>query len=235
MPGKLYLIPNLIHEDATAAMIPSYVGETIGCVRHFFVEERKAAIRFLKKLHPSFPVDACQFFPLNEHTDLKEAEKFLETVLDEDSGIIPEAGCPCIADPGAEIVLLAQQKGMTVIPLVGPSSIVLGLMASGLNGQSFAFHGYLPKEKEMRRKKIKELEEKSGRAQQTQIFMETPYRNQDILQDILSCCAADTLLCVAADLTGCAPYVKTVPVKSWQNVNPPIHKRPALFFILRRR
>ena len=230
---KIYLIPTTL-ADHTLYTLPSYVTETISHVRIFLVEEVKYAQQFLKKINMQFPIAECTFHLLNEHTSRQEIEPLFKKILGQDFGIISESGCPCIADPGADIVLLAHQNNIEVIPLVGPSSILLALMASGLNGQNFAFHGYLPKEKEARRKKIKELENRSFHEQQTQIVMEAPYRNQNLFEDILSSCHSGTLLCIACDLTNTGQYIKTYPVKMWRNQNPPINKRPALFLIQKR-
>ncbi len=230
MSGKLYLIPNTISEEGLPT-VPSYIARIAEPIRIFFVEEEKAARRFLKKLNPQMPIAECVFFPLNEHTPAEEAEKNFKTVLEKDVGIISESGCPCVADPGANIVLLAHKCNMEVIPLVGPSSILLALMASGLNGQNFAFNGYLPKDRDARIKKIKELEQRSFKESQTQIFMEAPYRNQNILEDIFSHCDSETLLCIACDLTAPTQFIKTLSVKEWKKQKPSLNKRPALFLI----
>ena len=235
MPPKLYLIPNLLSYDGEENLLPSYTAHKIIDVRYFMVEGQKSAQRLLKKFKPAFPINDCVFFPLNEHTPMKDAKKFFEAVRDKDIGIISEAGCPCVADPGEAIVLWAHQRGWEIIPLVGPSSILLALMASGLNGQNFAFHGYLPKDKEKRLKKIRDLEKRSLLEQETQIFMETPYHNEQMFRDILRVCHLKTHLCVACDLTTPRQYIKTLSVREWQKVNPLIHKRPALFLILRKK
>lgn len=231
MPGKLYLIPTLISEEAAAESISAPVVKTVGQLRIFFVEEEKTARRFLKKIIPSLPLPECVFYPLNEHTVPQQVKEYFQDIREKEAGIISESGCPCVADPGADIVLLAHKNHMEVIPLAGHSSILLALMASGLNGQNFAFNGYLPKEKDARIKQIKELEKRSLTEGQTQIFMETPYRNQNIFEDLLAACDPGTLLCVAVDLTGAAQDIKTLSIKEWKQANRTIAKKPALFLL----
>ena len=231
MPNKLYLIPTTLSDDAALNIIPEFNVKTIAPLRIFFVEEEKSARRFLKKLMPQFPIQECQLYPLNEHTKVLDVQKYLEILAAQDTGIISESGCPCVADPGTDLVLLAHQRNIEIIPLVGPSSILLALMASGLSGQNFAFNGYLPKDKDERIKKIKQLEQRSRSEGQTQIFMETPYRNDALLEDVLAACSAQTLLCVAAVLTSPTQFIKTLPIKDWKNLKISFHKRPALFLI----
>ena len=231
MPARLYLIPNTMSEESDSSVIPAYVVDVVSRIRYFFVEEERSARRFLKRLNPQFPLGECQLFLLNEHSHWQDVEKEFEQIQGNDIGIISEAGCPCVADPGAELVLLAHQKNMEVVPLIGPSSIVLALMASGLNGQNFAFNGYLPKEKDERIRKIKALEQRSSMEQQTQIFMEAPYRNQNLFEEIVSACADATLLSVAVDLTSTSEYIKTLSIKEWKRTPPQIRKREALFLI----
>lgn len=233
MAGKLYLIPTPISEDEFLETIPGPVAQRVGGIRFFFVEEEKSARRFLKKLNPTMPVDECVFFQLSEHTPVHVAGQYFKTILDQEACILSESGCPCIADPGAEIVLLAHRHNMEVIPLVGPSSIPLALMASGLNGQNFAFNGYLPRQKDKREKRIKELEKRSQSEGQTQILMETPYRNQSVWEDILACCDGETLVCLASDLSGRDQYIKTLSVKKWREMRRSIDKKPALFLLQR--
>ncbi|MCB9757319.1 MAG: SAM-dependent methyltransferase [Candidatus Omnitrophica bacterium] len=229
MNSKLFLIPNQIY-DSSDGFLPIFA-PGIEHVRVFFVEEIRSARRVLKKLNPQISFDQCVFYDLNEHISFKETQENFKKTDDQDIGVISEAGCPCLADPGADVVLLAHRRGFEIIPLVGPSSIVLALMASGLNGQNFAFNGYLPKEKGDRIKRIKELEQRSAREQQTQIFMEAPYRNQNLLNDILNNCHGDTLLCVAADLMSPAAVIKTCRICDWKNKKIDIHKKPALFLL----
>ena len=233
MKSKLYLIPNGLGEDSSVDAIPSYVLVIVKTIRCFAVEDEPRAKRFLKRVDPQFPFPECVFFRLNEHTSRKEVEKFFKETEDHDVGIIAEAGCPCVADPGADLVFLAHQRNREVIPLVGPCSILLALMGSGLNGQNFAFNGYLPKERQARIKKLKNLEGRSHSEQQTQIFMEAPYRNQSLFQEIIASCHPETLLCLAADITCTTQYIKTLPVKDWASKNPPLEKRPVLFILHR--
>ena len=234
MPGKLYLIPNTISDTGDFDVIPKYIALIVEPLRYFIVEEEKSARRFLKKINLAVKFEQFYFFLLNEHTSAKETQEYLKILLDKDIGLISESGCPCVADPGANIVLWAHQNNKEVVPLVGPSSIMLALMASGLGGQNFSFNGYLPKESAERIKKIKNLEARSALEGQTQIFMEAPYRNQSIFEDILLACQGETLLSIACDLTSLEQYIKTLPIKMWKKENPPINKRPALFLIQRR-
>ncbi|HOW35053.1 MAG TPA: SAM-dependent methyltransferase [Candidatus Omnitrophota bacterium] len=230
MPGKLYLIPNVIAEE-NFSVVSQYIARTIESIRLFIVEEEKPARVFLKRINPQFSAADCTFLLLNEHTPAAEIQKYIKTIADKNAGIISESGCPCVADPGADLVLLAHKHGMELIPLVGPSSITLALMASGLNGQNFAFNGYLPKEKNLRIKKIKDLERRSAQENQTQIFMEAPYRNDNLLKDVLASCEAATLLCVACDLTAPTQWIKTATVNEWRRIEISLDKRPALFLI----
>ncbi len=228
---KLYLIPTTLNAEDIET-IPSYIAPLIQHVRHFFVEEEKSARRFLKKILPDLPIQECALFVLSEHTKKEDLSEYLTAWRGKDIGILSEAGVPCVADPGADVVLWAHEQDMEVVPFVGPSSIILSLMASGLNGQSFAFHGYLPKDKIERIKRLKTLEQNVQRERQTQIFMDTPYRNDGLLNDILENCRPETLLCIAADLTLPEQFVKTMPVAQWKKSRIPLlNKRPALFLI----
>ena len=231
MAKKLFLIPTSISNDNSLTTLPTFTSRNIEQLRIFFVEGEKVARIFLKKIQPQISFQDYTFYPLSEHTSLKEIEQYVRVILENDAGIISETGCPCVADPGADLVLLAHQNNIEVIPLVGPSSIILALMASGLNGQNFAFHGYLPREKEQRIKKIKELERLSERENQTQIFMEAPYRNEQILEDIMSSCFLKTLLCVACDLTAKNQFIKTSSIEEWKKQKPALHRKPTLFLI----
>ena len=231
--AKVYLIPNTISEEGLETL-PAYLKDIVSRLRHFVVEEEREGRRFLKKLCPEIPLPACAFFVVNEHTAPKEFQGILEQISQRDMGLISEAGCPCVADPGAELVLLAHQQDREIVPLVGPSSIVLALMGSGLNGQNFAFNGYLPKEREARIRKIKLLEKRSLAEDQTQIFMDTPYRNQHVFEDILSHAQPQTFLCLAADLTGKEQDIKTLTVEEWKKRKPSLAKKPVLFLIHQR-
>lgn len=225
---KLYLIPNAI-TDSSISCIPSYITQEIKDVRNFFVEEPKSARRLLKILNAQFPFAECQFFDLNEHSTTKQIQGYIQILKAGDGAIISEAGVPCVADPGAELVSGAHQNNIEVIPLVGPSSILLALMASGLSGQNFAFNGYLPKDKAERAQRVKALEHRSSKEKQTQIFMETPYRNQSLLEDILSLCQDTTQLCIACEITGPQQSIKTKSIKEWKKALPDLDKKPALF------
>ncbi len=227
----LYLIPSPLSEDGFFNY--DALGKMMAHVRTFLVEEPKTARRVLKRLNPPLALEECKFLPLSEHTRPPEFENYLAESAG-DIGIISGAGCPCVADPGAEIVLLAHQKGWKVIPLIGPSSILLALMASGFNGQNFAFNGYLPRERSERVKKICELEQRSFQENQTQVFMETPYRNQELLKDILACAQGHTLLSLAVDLTAPGQWIKTMSVTQWQKEKIDIHKKLAIFQIYKK-
>jgi len=233
MPGKLYLIPTTINEEDISVAIPAGHRQIVEKIRVFFVEEEKSARRFLKRMIPGYPLSECTLYPLNEHTPLKVIQENVKVLLEHDAGILSQAGCPCVADPGAEIVFWAQQNNVEVIPLVGPSSILLALMASGLNGQNFAFNGYLSRDKGERVKKIRQLEQRSFQEKQTQIFMETPYRNQDVFEDILASADHRTMLSIAIDLNGPQQSVKTKTVKEWKSVKIFLNKKPALFLLLK--
>ncbi len=231
MAGRLYLIPTLIAESDLSLVVPSGVSQVVGGLRHFVVEEESTAQRFLKKIRKDFPFDQCRFWELNEHTPAVEVKKIFAEVRSGDVGLLSEAGVPCVADSGANLVWLAQEAGMSVIPLAGASAIILALMASGLNGQNFAFNGYLPKEKDARVKKVKLLEQRSLQEGQTQLFMETPYRNDPLFKELLEICDPRTLLCVALDLTGPDQMVRTQGVRQWRAGNFACPKVPALFLI----
>jgi 16S rRNA (cytidine1402-2'-O)-methyltransferase len=230
--GKLYLIPTTLGETNIEKVIPSEIKNIVGSIRYFIVENTRTARRYLKKLDPDIVIDDLDFKELNEHTDHKGMELFLEPVTRGfDIGIISEAGCPGVADPGAEVVKIAHQKNITVCPLVGPSSILLSLMASGMNGQNFAFIGYIPVKPAERVKAIKEIEKRSWTERQTQIFIEAPYRNTKLLEDLLTSCTDQTRLCIAVDLTLETEFVKTKTIAMWRKSVPDINKRPAIFLL----
>jgi 16S rRNA (cytidine1402-2'-O)-methyltransferase len=227
---KLYLVPNSINESGEN-LLPEYIARTIKDVRVFFVEEPKSSRRLLKSLDADFPLGDCRFFDLNEHSDPKDVHAYVKILKEGDSAVISEAGCPCVADPGADLVFLAHQNQIEVIPLAGPSSILLALMASGLNGQNFAFNGYLPKDHQERTQKIRSLEDRSFKMGQTQIFMETPYRNQSILEEILTTCQDRTYLCVACDIAGAGQMIKTMSINEWKKKPFKFNKKPSLFLL----
>jgi 16S rRNA (cytidine1402-2'-O)-methyltransferase len=227
---KLYLVPNVIHE-AGEPLLPANIAGLVKDLRVFFAEEPKSCRRLLKSLNAQFPLAECRFFDLNEHSNPKQVQEYVGILKQEDGAIVSEAGCPCVADPGADLVFLAHQNNIEIIPLVGPSSILLALMGSGLNGQNFAFNGYLPRDRGERSKKIRSLEERSDKENQTQIFMEAPYRNQSIFEDILNSCQDKTFLCVACDMTGPQQFIKTMTVKEWKKNPRDFDKIPALFLV----
>jgi 16S rRNA (cytidine1402-2'-O)-methyltransferase len=229
--GKLYLIPTTLGAESPVYVIPGYVKKLVSGLRFFIVEEERTARRFLRKLDPEFPIDDTTFYILNEHSLKEDISEYLNITDSDNVGILSEAGAPCVADPGSAIVKLAHQRGINVIPLIGPSSILLALMASGLNGQNFAFNGYLPVQKDQRCKQIKKLENHSFSEKQTQIFIEAPYRNQHLLEDILTSCEPATLLCIAADLTLSTEFIKTYSIAEWKKHMPSIQKRPSIFLI----
>ncbi len=232
MKGSIYLIPSLIGENDTKSSITPRLVEVINTISTYIVENERSARRFLKIAGIEKPIDSLKFFVLNNETPPGEISRYLDPIENgADAGIISEAGCPGIADPGAEVVKLAHQKGIKVIPLVGASSIFMALMASGMNGQNFAFTGYLPIKKPDRVMALKTLEKRSIQENQTQIFMETPYRNNQLLADILTVCKPNTHLCIACDITLESEFIKNQTIKQWKNDIPDIDKRPAIFLL----
>ncbi|MBF0532054.1 MAG: SAM-dependent methyltransferase [Candidatus Omnitrophica bacterium] len=229
--NPVYLIPCPIDEqNGFAALAPMVIAAVLP-LRCFVVEDQKSAIRFLKKIDSGFPVPECVFLLLNEHTRRSEIAGLLQQTAGQAVGVISQAGCPCVADPGADFVSGARRQGRPIYPLVGPSAILLALMGSGLNGQNFAFNGYLPKEKNEREKKIKFLERRSASEGQTQIFMETPYRNAALLREALTVCGPETRLCVAVDLTAASQSIQTMTVREWRKTTVVLDKRPAIFLL----
>jgi 16S rRNA (cytidine1402-2'-O)-methyltransferase len=232
MNGKLYLIPTTLGDENPYMVLPSDILPIIKTIRHFFVEDIRSARRFIKKIDPDSNIDALTFFEINKRTRYTDlTEFFAEHASENDLGIISEAGCPGVADPGADVVRIAHQKGIIVKPFVGPSSILLSLMASGMNGQEFAFSGYIPVKHPARGKTIKHLEHRVYYENQTQIFIETPYRNNTLMQDLIKSLDEKTLLCVACDLTLETEYIATKTVREWKKGCPDLHKRPAIFLI----
>ena len=232
MHGILYLVPNTLGNPDTNNTIPSGITEKVNEIRVFIVENLRNARRYLKKLNAKIDIDQLTFHELNEHTPEHEIPSFLEQAMaGADTAIISEAGVPGVADPGAVVVRMAHECGIKVVPLTGPSSILLSLMSSGLNGQSFRFLGYLPVKQPERIKKIKEIEREVRRKGETQIFIEAPYRNDAMLNDLLNTCDPSTLLCVAADITLDSEFIHTRPVMLWKKKKPSLHKRPTIFLI----
>lgn len=230
--ATLYLIPTTLGESPLSNVLPAANTEIIQQIKHFIVEDIRTARRFLKKVDKNINIDELTFFSLNQHTSPTDIASFLAPMaMNFDMGIISEAGCPAIADPGADVVHIAQEKNYHVVPLIGPSSILLSLMASGFNGQSFAFVGYLPIQAGERGKALKRLENRVYSESQTQIFIETPYRNLKMLEDILQNCQAQTRLCIAADITLETEFIKTKTVKDWKKEKPDIDKKPCIFLI----
>ncbi len=232
MIPALYLIPNLLGDTPVEQVLPPYNHEIIMGIRHFIVEDVRTARRFLKLVDRSIDIDQLTFYTLNKHTNPEDVSSMLKP-LEEGSpmGVISEAGCPAVADPGADVVAIAQRKGLQVIPLVGPSSIILAVMGSGFNGQSFAFNGYLPIEPDERIKVLKKLEQRAYTENQTQLFIETPYRNAKMMADILKACRPQTHLCIAAGLTTKDEYIRTRTVKEWNGKLPQLEKTPCIFLI----
>ncbi len=232
MIPALYLIPNLLGDTPVEQVLPPYNHEIIMGIRHFIVEDVRTARRFLKLVDRTIDIDQLTFYTLNKHTNPEEVSSMLKPLEEGNPmGVISEAGCPAVADPGADVVAIAQRKGLQVIPLVGPSSIILAVMGSGFNGQSFAFNGYLPIEPDERIKVLKKLEQRAYTENQTQLFIETPYRNAKMMADILKACRPQTHLCVAAGLTTKDEYIKTRTVKEWTGHLPQLEKIPCIFLI----
>ena len=232
--GTLYLIPVTLGDDMVQHVIPDYVLNVARKLETFVVESEKSARHFLSTIKTLKPVRELNLHLLNEHTDMKILPDLLAPLLaGQNVGLMSDAGCPAVADPGAQLVQLAHKKGIRVVPLVGPSSILLSLMASGLNGQQFAFLGYLPVEKLQRNQKLKEIEKRSASQKETQLFIETPYRNQAMLDAILQTCHAQTQLCIACDVSLDSEMIVTKSIASWKSSAPiDIHKRPCLFLML---
>jgi 16S rRNA (cytidine1402-2'-O)-methyltransferase len=234
MAGTLYLIPVPLGPTAPKDSLPANVLETIRPLTYFVVEEAKTARAFLKAAGTDTPLQALQIEELNEHTKADALDRLLAPLrAGNDIGLLSEAGCPAVADPGANLVALAQKENLRVVPLIGPSSLLLALMASGLNGQRFAFQGYLPAKEIERSKAIRDLETESRKRQQTQLFIETPYRNTAMFQSILQSCQPNTRLTVASDLTLASEYVITKTIQQWKKQTPPeIERRPTVFLLL---
>ncbi len=228
--GKLYLIPAPLG-DAALAPIPEYVKPAVAALQHFVVEQEKTARRYLKAYGYPHPLNDLVLYPLNKHTTEDEMTSYILPLLEGTSmGLISEAGMPCIADPGAAIVELAHQNRIQVVPLSGPSSILLALVASGFNGQEFAFNGYLPIQNPQRKQKLQELERLANKGQ-TQIFMDTPFRNKQLLDDLMASCRPDTRLCIACDLTLETEFIRTQSLSEWKKNKENLHKRPAIFLL----
>ncbi len=232
MDTALYLLPVTLGDTELNTVLPAYNIEIIQGIKHFIVEDVRSARRFLKKVDREFDIDSLSFYPLNKHTSAEDISGYLQPLLAGQSmGVISEAGCPAVADPGADVVAIAQRKNLKVVPLVGPSSIILSVMGSGFNGQSFAFHGYLPIEPGERVKRIKQLELRIYSENQTQLFIETPYRNHKMVDDLLQNCRPQTKLCIAANLTCEGEYIKTRAISEWKGKVPDLSKIPCIFLL----
>lgn len=235
--GKLYLIPiTLSNPGETTVMpedvLPQSIKRTIDFVDYYIVENEKTARKFIKSIHPDKKQPNLKLSVLNKHTDFSEYSKFIQPLLNgENIGLMSESGCPGVADPGAEIVKKAHELGIQVVPLVGPSSIILALMASGMNGQSFAFNGYLPIDKNEKKQALKYFERLSEDKNQSQLFIETPYRNNKLMDDLLQFLQPHTLLCVACDITLPTEFIKTKTVNLWKKEKADLHNRPCIFII----
>lgn len=232
MKTALYLIPVTLGETTITQVLPEYNKSIILNIKYFVVENIRSARRFLKQVDQSIDIDALTFYELNKHTNLDQIGNYLYPLSQGESvGIISEAGCPAIADPGSDVVAIAQKKGYPVVPLVGPSSILLSLMGSGFNGQSFAFHGYLPIDNKERRQKIEQMEHRIFKENQTQLFIETPYRNDKLVEDLITHCSPSIKLCIAMNLTCEDEYIKTLPIQNWKKHLPNMHKKPCIFLL----
>ena len=231
--GKLYLIPSLLGNSDIHSSLPNSVQKNIQEINIFIVENIRSARRFIREIDKEKDIDDCTFYAFGKYNKLNLEEDFLPHILNgENIGIISEAGLPCVADPGAKIVAYAHDIQIDVIPLVGPSSIFLALMASGLNGQNFVFHGYLPIEKKEREKKIKQMESNSRKENQSQIFMETPYRNHQLLEAVIKNCSKKVRLCIATNISLSSENIKTKTIDEWKRTKLDIHKKPTIFLLL---
>ena len=231
----LFLIPTGLSNAAPSDVLPRLCLDVMKDLRFFIVENLRTARRWIRRCDPSFSFEGVTFFELNEHTTLMEVGAMLDPLRQGHSvGVMSEAGCPAVADPGADVVALAQREGLKVVPLVGPSSILMGLMGSGFNGQSFCFHGYLPIEEGERRNALRRLERESEKENRTQIFIETPYRNEKMFSMLLDSLLPDTKICVACDITAPGEYIVSKECREWKKAPvPPVRKRPAIFLIYR--
>ena len=240
MPPALYLIPVTLGETPVEQVLPSYNREVIMGIRHFIVENIRSARRVLRQSDREFPIDDCTFYEMGKHSDEKQYSQYLQPLRQgKPVGVISEAGCPAVADPGAIVVGIAQREGLRVVPLVGPNSMIMAVMCSGLNGQSFAFNGYLPVDPTDRAKRIKALESRAWTEGQTQLFIETPYRNQKLFEALITTLRPQTRLCIAAGITTADEYIRTFRVSEWKREGLPLKgaggsdfsKVPAIFLI----
>ncbi len=231
--GKLYLIPTTLGEEGDPNdVLPQTIKRSIDFIDDYIVENEKTARKFIKSIQPTKVQSTLRLSSLNKHTEVSEHSKMLQPCLEgKNVGLMSEAGCPGVADPGAVIVKLAHEKGIQVVPLVGPSSILLAIMASGMNGQSFAFNGYIPIDKSEKKAALKNLERLSQDKNQSQIFIETPYRNNKMLEDIIQALNPSTYICVATDITLPTEFIKTMRASEWKKIKVDLHNRPTIFII----
>lgn len=235
MIPALYLIPVTLGETPIEQVLPSYNHEIIMGIRHFIVEDIRSARRFLRQTDRTFPIDDSTFYEMGKHSDERQYSQYLQPLREGSPvGVISEAGCPAVADPGADIVSIAQREGLRVVPLVGPNSMIMAVMSSGLGGQSFAFNGYLPVDAFDRAKRLKALETRAWTEGQTQLFIETPYRNKKMFESLLTTLRPQTRLCIAAGITTKDEYIRTLHISEWKNTKiPDLSKVPAIFLISR--
>ncbi len=231
--GTLYLIPVTLGDNATIPQVlPLHVVQTVGNLTHFIVEKTRSARRFISATHHPLPIESLTFYELDKHSDSQNSNEFLKPLLQGISmGLMSEAGTPAVADPGSQIVARAHELKVEVVPLTGPNSLILALMASGFNGQGFTFHGYLPIDSTQRIRKIKEIEVDVYKKRQTQLFIETPYRNHPMFESIVTACRPQTKLCIACDLTLPTQWIKTLTVSQWKKETVSLHKRPTVFLL----
>ncbi len=232
--GRLYLIPTTLGSTAPLEVLPISIKQAVEVIDHYIVENEKTARHFIKSIAPRKSQPSLHIHQLNKFTEPELIPSFLDPCEEGfHVGVLSEAGSPAVADPGAEVVRIAHQRGIQVVPLVGPSSLILALMASGMNGQNFCFHGYLPIENQERKKSLKTMERESRSKNQTQLFIETPYRNEKLLEDLLKILSPSTLLCVAAGITLPEEFIRTYTVEEWaRHPKPELHKKPAIFLLL---
>lgn len=234
MPGTLFLLPVPLAENTSDAVLPVLHTKIINSIDTYIVENEKTARYWLKHTGLSLPQSALTLYAYGKHADKTDISVYFGDLMQgKDVGLMSEAGCPAVADPGAEIVAEAHRRNIKVVPMVGPSSILLALMASGFSGQSFSFHGYLPIDKAQRSKRIRELELQSEKQNHTQIFIETPFRNNQLLDELLRTCHPQTRICVACNLTGPDEEIMSLPVKQWKALKSDFHKKPAIFLLYR--
>ncbi len=233
MQASLVLIPTTLGDlDTVDNVLPDYNIKLTHGIKVFIVEQLRTARRFLRKINHPIPIDEMTFYELNKHTDLNKVSAYLKAIgKGESVGLISEAGTPCVADPGSLIVKMAHQRNIDIIPLVGPNSIILALMASGFNGQNFVFHGYLPVDKSERGRKIQQLETEAYKNKQTQIFIETPYRNMQLFESLLKTCKSSTLLCIACNISLDDQFIKTSSIEDWKKEKVDLNKKPTVFLV----